>query len=108
MNAKSAAATRKRIAVDFAEAGSLAAPWPWPFFSAGFATAAGLACGATAGDLGGGGGQVTAPSLITVRPRMASSSKLTSITPSFFLQRSSAKRSRLFEYSVELCLANRL
>src|SRR5512140_676273 len=96
-NQKIAAPTRKTIAVDFAEAGALAPPCPCPFFSAaaGAGFAAGL--GGAAGSLGGGGGQVTAPSLITVSPRIASSSKLTSITPSFFLQSSSARRSRLFE-----------
>ena len=43
----------------------------------------------------GGAGQVTAPSLMTVNPRMASSSMLTLITPSLVLQSSSVKRNRL-------------
>src|SRR5258708_9560062 len=37
-------------------------------------------------SLGAGGGQVMRPSLITVRPRMASSSMLTLMTPSFVLR----------------------
>jgi hypothetical protein len=46
--------------------------------------------GGAAGSLGGGGGQVTSPSLITVRPRIASSSMLTLMTPSLVLHSSSA------------------
>jgi len=62
-----------------ARAGS---PAPWPDFLAGDAgAAAGFACGAAAGSLGGGGGHVMAPSLTTVRPRRASSSMLTLMTP---------------------------
>ena len=41
--------------------------------------------------------EVTAPSLMTVRPRIASSSMLTSMRPSLALHSSSARRSRLFE-----------
>src|SRR5262245_15137291 len=87
-----------------AEVGSLGAPWPCAF-----AGAAGLAGGFAAGAacLIGGAGQVTAPSLITVRPRMASSSMLTLMTPSFVLHSSSARRNRLVAYRVEDCLARR-
>ena len=46
--------------------------------------AAGLAWGGAAESLGGGAGQVMLPSLMTVRPRMASSSILTSMVPSPF------------------------
>ena len=69
-------------------------------FAAGFGGA-----GAT---FGAGGGQVTLPSLITVSPRMASSSMLTLMTPSFVLHSSSASRKRLVPYSVEDCFASRL
>src|SRR6185503_6047630 len=98
MNQKSTAPARNTIAMLLAEAGSLAAPWP---FAAGTGFAAGFAAGAA--TFGGGGGQVILPSLITVRPRIASSSMLTSMTPSFFLHSSSATRKRLVPYSVEDC-----
>ena len=68
--------------------------------------AAGLAAGG-AGSLRGGGGQVMLPSLTTVRPRMASSSILTLMTPSLVLHSSSESRNRLVAYSVEDCLARR-
>src|SRR5436190_13265122 len=103
MNQKSTAATRNVIAVAFADAGSLAAPCP---FGAGGGFAAGL--GAGADTFGAGGGQVTLPSLITVSPRMASSSMLTLMTPSFVLHSSSASRKRFVPYSVEDCFASRL
>src|SRR5213595_1927124 len=103
MNQKTAAPTRNTIAMLFAEAGSLAAPWP---FGAGTGFAAGFAAGAA--TFGGGGGHVIVPSLITVRPRIASSSILTSTTPSFFLHNSSATRKRLVPYSVDDCFASRL
>jgi hypothetical protein len=64
--------------------------------------------GGGAGSFSGGGGQVTLPSLMTVRPRIASSSMLTLTTPSLVLHSSSVTRSRLFEYSVDDCLARRL
>ena len=48
---------------------------------------------------GGGGGQVIAPSLITVVPRMTSSSMLTLMTPSLLGVSSSSRRSRLVPYS---------
>src|SRR5262245_4946523 len=83
------------------------APWPWPL-GAGAATAAGLGFGGAAGSFGGGAGQVISPSLITVRPRIASSSKLTLIVPSLVLHRSSVRRSKLVEYKVDACLASRL
>src|SRR5512145_3454086 len=93
----------------FAAAGSPPPPWPWPDFLAGAAAAAaGFAWGGAAGSLGAGGGQVISPSLMTVRPRMASSSMLTLMTPSLVLQSSSVTRNRLVEYSVEDCLARRL
>ena len=105
MNQNSTAATRNTIAVDFADAGAPAAPWPLAAGTAGFG-AAGL--GSAAESLGGGGGQVTAPSLITVVPRITSSSMLTLMTPSFVLHSSSASRNRLVAYSVEDCFARRL
>jgi hypothetical protein len=58
--------------------------------------AAGLGGGA-AGSLGGGAGQVMAPSLMTVNPRIASSSMFTTTLPSFALHSSSVSRRRLFE-----------
>jgi len=54
---------------------------------------AGAPAGAVA-TLGAGGGQLTVPSLMTVSPRMASSSMLTLMTPSLVLQSSSASRNR--------------
>src|SRR6185437_9766867 len=103
MNQKTTAATANRIASVLAGIG---APLPWPclrpFSAAG--AAAGLSAGTAAG-LSGGAGQVTAPSLITVRPRMASSSILTRATPSLALHSSSIRRSRLVAYSVEDCFA---
>ena len=103
---KSSAPRPNVTATDLPEVGS-PAPWPWPDFFAG--AAAGLAaCGGAAGNLGGGGGHVMAPSLMTVRPRIASSSMLTLMTPSLVLQSSSVTRSRLVEYSVDDCLARRL
>ena len=100
------APTPNTMARPFTDIGSLL-PCPWPF-AAGAATAAAGLGGATAGSLGGGGGQVTVPSLMTVRPRMASSSMFTSMTPSLVLHSSSVRRSRLFPYRVEDCFARRL
>ena len=77
---------------------------PFGAGTGGFAT--GL--GGAADSFGAGGGQVMRPSLITVRPRMASSSMLTLMTPSFVLQSSSASRNRLVPYSVDDCFASRL
>ncbi len=80
-------------------------PWPWPDF---FSTTGAAALGAGAGAcLSGGAGQVMAPSLTTVRPRIASSSMLTTATPSLALHSSSVRRSRLVAYSVDDCLARR-
>jgi len=73
------------------DAGALAAPCAFGAGAIGFA--AGLAGGA-AESFGGGGGHVIAPSLITVVPRITSSSMLTLITPSFALHSSSVRRSR--------------
>src|SRR3569623_3696665 len=75
------APTPNVIASVLAAIGSLA-PWPWPLGAA--TGAAGLAAGGAA-ILIGGGGHVTVPSLITVRPRIASSSMLTLMTPSLVL-----------------------
>src|SRR5574344_1025165 len=69
-------------------------PWPWAAFFCSTGAAAVLGAGAGA-CLSGGAGQVIAPSLITVRPRMASSSMFTTATPSLALHSSSIKRSRL-------------
>ena len=75
-------------------------PWPWPpFFSA--AAAAGLAAGLGAAGASGGAGQVISPSLITVRPRIASSPMLTLMTPSLVLHSSSVRRNRLVPYRVD-------
>src|SRR5262249_45488724 len=90
MNQKSTAATRNAIAVALADAGALAAPCPLGAGAGGFA--AGFGAGET---FGAGGGQVMLPSLITVSPRMASSSMLTLMTPSLVLHSSSANRKRL-------------
>src|ERR1044071_8211536 len=95
MNQKRAAATKDTIAVALADAGALALTCLVFSFSgtAGFA-AAGFAGGA-AESLGAGGGQVIAPSLITVVPRITSSSMLTLNLPSFALHSSSVRRRRL-------------
>src|SRR5437870_13837892 len=90
MNQNATAATRNTIAVDFADAGAPAAPCPLGVGTAGL-DAAGF--GGAAESLGGGGGQVILPSLITVGPRITSSSLLTLKTPSFAVQSSSATRS---------------
>ncbi|MNT20919.1 hypothetical protein D3C72_1562410 [compost metagenome] len=82
------------------------APWPWPFFFSATGTAAALGAG-TGAALSGGAGQVIAPSLMRVRPRIASSSMLTTATPSLALHSSSVRRSRLVAYSVDDCLAKR-
>ena len=59
-------------------------------------TGAAAASGAGgAGSLSGGAGQVISPSLITVKPRIASSSMLMMIWPSLALQSSSVSRNRL-------------
>src|SRR4051812_41815894 len=111
MNQNSAAATRNTMAVVLAEAGAPALPCPCAF--AGTATplaeaaVAGLAAGA-AESFGGGGGQVMVPSLITVVPRITSSSMLTWMRPSFALHSSSIRRRRLLAYSVLACFARRL
>src|SRR4051812_13497432 len=99
MNQKAIAATRNTIAVAFADAGALAAPWPFAAGPGGFA--AGF--GGAGASFGAGGGQVMRPALITVSPRIASSSMLTLMTPSFVLHSSSASRKRLVPYSVEDC-----
>src|SRR5689334_9342373 len=104
MKRKTSVPTVKTMARDRVDMGSLA-PWPWAF---GAGAAAGLAAaGGGAGTLSGGAGQVMAPSLMTVRPRMASSSMLTLMTPSLVLQSSSASLNRLLAYSVEDCLDRR-
>src|SRR5260221_6437048 len=103
MNQKKTAATRKVMAVARAEAGALFSPCLGAGatgFTAGF--------GGAAESLGAGGGQVIAPSLITVVPRITSSSMLTTIVPSFALHSSSVRRSRVVSYSVLDCLARRL
>src|SRR5690606_26637863 len=93
------------------EAGPLGAPWPPLDFATG-AAFTGAAGAATC--FGGGGGQVMLPSLMTVRPRMASSSMLTLMVPSVVLVPSSAlhsssvRRSRLVAYSVLACFGRRL
>src|SRR5688572_2284709 len=102
------APTRNTIAVDLADAGAPPPPCPWLLAgTAAFTAAAGFAGGA-ADSFGGGGGQVMAPSLITVVPRITSSSMLTSMTPSFALQSSSVRRSRLVAYRVLACFESRL
>jgi len=80
------------------------------FATIGAAAAAAVTAGAAgaADSFGAGGGQVISPSLITVAPRMTSSSMLTLQTPSLFLQRSSLKRNRLVAYSVLACFDRRL
>src|SRR5512133_655362 len=83
--------------------GALGSPWPLPFLATG--AAAGLAAaGGVAATLGAGAGQVMLPSLVTVRPRMASSSMLTLMMPSLVLHSSSVRRNRLVAYSVDDCL----
>src|ERR687887_836603 len=104
MNQKSTAATKKTMAVARVEAGAPAPPWPCAFAGAAAGLAAGL--GGAAESFGGGGGQVTVPSLITVVPRITSSSMFTLRRPSFCLHSSSVKRSRLVAYKVLDCLAS--
>src|SRR5690349_24764302 len=95
-NQKNAAATRNLIAVACAEAGALA--WPWPCdFAAGTGGTGLAAAGGGAASLRGGGGQVTLPSLMTVGPRLATSSMLALMTPSLVLHSSSVSRKRLVE-----------
>src|SRR3954471_4804845 len=90
-NQNNAVAIKNTSAVVRADAGAPVSPC----FGGGAGFAAGLA--GAAATFGAGAGQVTAPSLITVRPRIASSSMLTLITPSLVLQSSSARRNRLVE-----------
>src|SRR5512135_2288550 len=101
MNQNRTAATRNVIAVLLPEAG----PLDSPCLGALGGITAGLAA-AGSGCARGGGGQVMLPSLITVRPRMASSSILTLMTPSLVLHSSSASRNRFVPYSVEDCFAS--
>src|SRR5688572_31787674 len=93
MNQNSAAATRNTMVVALADAG--APPFPCDF--AGALAAGGFAAGlaGAAESFGGGGGQVIWPSLMTVVPRITSSSMLTLSRPSFALQSSSVSRRRL-------------
>src|SRR5438270_11612910 len=92
MNQKRMAATRKTIAVARADAGAAEAPWPCAFGATAGGFAAGL--GGAAESLGAGGGQVTVPSLMTVVPRITSSSMLTLMGQAFCLQSSSASSRR--------------
>src|SRR4051812_34767625 len=108
MNQNSAAATRKTTTVALGEAGAPALPWAPAFAGAGAAFAATGLAGGAAEAFGGGGGHVIVPSLITVVPRITSSSILTSSLPSFALHNSSLRRRRLVAYSVLDCLARRL
>src|SRR5450830_579864 len=105
MSQNTTAATPNMIAMLLPEDGSLL--WPCP--PLGLATtAAGLAAATGAATtLGAGAGQVMLPSLVTVRPRMASSSMLTLMMPSLVLHSSSVRRNRLEAYSVDDCLARR-
>src|SRR5574343_1493949 len=97
MSQNSTAPTPNTVASARADMGSPAAPWAGAFFTA---AAAGLGAGAGA-TFGAGAGQVTLPSLMTVSPRMASSSIFTSATPSLALHSSSERRKRLLAYRVE-------
>src|SRR5262249_55757819 len=96
MNQKSAAATRNAMVVRKGDDGAAPAPCPCAAFSG---TAAGLAAGGLAGGaavgLGAGGGPGMLPSLITVVPRITSSSMLTLNLPSLLLHSSSLRRRRL-------------
>src|SRR5664279_2725597 len=89
-----------------ADAGALLCPCP-PLGLATTATGLAAAAAGAAGNLGAGAGQVMLPSLVTVKPRMASSSMLTSMMPSLVLHSSSVRRNRLVAYSVDDCLARR-
>src|SRR5258708_9032582 len=103
MNQNSTAPTRNTIAVAFADAGALAAPCP---FGAGGGAGLAAGVGGAADSLGGGGGQVIAPCLITVVPRITSSSMLTLIVPSFVLHSSSVRRTSFAAYRRLHCLAS--
>src|SRR3989338_9231010 len=103
MNQNSSAATPNMIASLLPAIGALLPPCPLGAVTG--LAAAGLA--GAAGSFGAGAGQVTVPSLMTVRPRMASSSMLTLMMPSLVLHSSSVRRNRLVAYSVEDCLARR-
>src|SRR3989344_4459283 len=97
------ASTAKTMVSVLADMG---APGPWLDFLA--ATGAAAALGAGAGAcLSGGAGQVMAPSLTTVRPRIATSSMLPTATPSLALHSFSVRRSRLVECRVACCVAGR-
>jgi len=84
----------------------IGSPGPWADFFSAMGAAAAFGAGA-GGAFSGGAGQVTLPSLMTVRPRIASSSMFTTATPSLALHSSSIRRSRLVAYSVDDCLARR-
>src|SRR5688572_1361114 len=94
MNQNNAAAIPNIIAMRVPEAGSPFAPWPCDLAGAATAGLAADVAGA-ADSLGGGGGQVILPSLITVVPRITSSSMLTLMVPSLVLHNSSVRRNRL-------------
>src|ERR1035437_9567666 len=105
MNRNISAAIPKVTAVLPPEAGAPLLPCPCAEGAGIALAAAGLGTG---GSFGAGAGQVTKPSLMTVRPRMASSSILTLMMPSLVLHNSSVRRNRLVPYRVEDCLAKRL
>src|SRR3569832_202799 len=107
MPQNSAAAMPNKTAMRAPDVGAPAPPWPCALGAA--VVDAGAAAGlAGAAESFGGGGQVMLPSLITVAPRITSSSMLTLRTPSLVLHSSSVRRSRLVAYSVLACLARRL
>src|SRR6185369_1661287 len=88
------APTPNTVATDLTDIGS-PAPCEWLLGGTETFLSAETGLGGAGGTFGGGGGQVITPSLMTVRPRIASSSMLTLITPSFVLHNSSATRNRL-------------
>src|SRR5690606_34160364 len=103
MAQNSTASTAKTMVSVLADMG---APAPWLDFLATTGAAAAFEAGGGA-CLSGGAGQVIAPSLTTVRARIASSCMLTTATPSLALHSSSVRRSRLGAYRVDDCLARR-
>src|SRR5512145_606954 len=86
----------------------IGAPLPCPCAGAGAALTAAAGFAAGAGSFGAGAGQVTSPFLMTVRPRMASSSMLTLMLPSLVLHSSSIRRNKLVAYREDDCRARRL
>src|SRR3569832_1771415 len=108
MPQNSAAAMPNKTAMRAPDVGAPAPPWPCALGAAVVDAGAAAGLAGAAVSLGGCGCLVLFPSLITVAPRITSSSMLTLRTPSLVLHSSSVRRCRLVAYSVLACLARRL